>query len=85
MENEVSTPIIKHIYQGLTKPEDMEKSSMKMAFFVVLLVFAAGIYIAPFFSLIFLLIYIDAFMFIDFFFYFTMKELDALVVYLWIC
>jgi hypothetical protein len=32
------------------------------------LVFAAGIYIAPFFSLIFLLIYIDAFMFIDFFF-----------------
>ena len=30
MENEVSTPIIKHIYQGLTKPEDMEKSSMKM-------------------------------------------------------
>jgi hypothetical protein len=45
MENEVSTPIIKHIYQGLTKPEDMEKSSMKMAFFVVLLVFAAGIYI----------------------------------------
>ena len=55
MENEVNTPIIKHLYQGLTKPEDMEKSSMKMAFFLVLLVFAAGIYIAPCFSWIFLL------------------------------
>jgi hypothetical protein len=74
MENEVSTPIIKHIYQGLTKPEDMEKSSMKMAFFVVLLVFAAGIYIAPFFSLILLLIYIDAFIFIDIYGFVTIRN-----------
>jgi len=48
----VKTPIIKHISQELTAPEDMEKSSMKMAFFAALLVFAAGIYISPFFSLI---------------------------------
>jgi hypothetical protein len=40
-----TVPIIKHISQELTTPEDMEKSSMKMAFFAVLLVFAAGIYI----------------------------------------
>lgn len=70
----MKTPIIKHISQELTTPEDMEKSSMKMAFFAVLLVFAAGIYIAPFFSLILLLIYIDAFIFIDIYGFVTIRN-----------